>query len=132
AGCSWNDRPGKGTRPCDRHRSGFVLGEGAFLMVLEDREHAIERGARIHGEVAGYASTCDAHHRVHMSHDGAESTRAMDLALRSAGASAGEVEYINLHGTSTRQNDRVETLAIKALLGERAQPVPASSTKSMI
>ncbi|PYT15919.1 MAG: beta-ketoacyl synthase [Acidobacteria bacterium] len=132
AAIGWNDRPDRASRPFTIDRSGFVLGEGAYLLVLEDVGHARRRGARIYAEVAGYASTCDAHHRVHMSHDGAESTRAMDLALRSAGASAGEVEYINLHGTSTRQNDRVETLAIKALLGERAQAVPASSTKSMI
>ena len=132
AAVGWNDRPGKASRPFDRHRSGFVLGEGAFLMVLEDREHAIERGARIHGEIAGYGSTCDAHHRVHMSHDGAESTRAMELALRSAGVSPSDVDYINLHGTSTHQNDRVETLAVKSLLRARAKDVPASSTKSMI
>ena len=132
AAIGWNDRPDRASRPFTIDRSGFVLGEGAYLLVLEDVGHARRRGARIYAEVAGYASTCDAHHRVHMSHDGAESTRAMDLALRSAGASAGEVEYINLHGTSTRQNDRVETLAIKALLGERAQTVPTSSTKSMI
>ena len=132
AAVGWNDRPDKASRPFTIDRSGFVLGEGAYLLVLEDVGHARRRGARIYAEVAGYASTCDAHHRVHMSHDGAESTRAMDLALRSAGASASEIEYINLHGTSTRQNDRVETLAIKALLGERAQSVPASSTKSMI
>ncbi len=132
AAVGWNDRPDKASRPFTIDRSGFVLGEGAYLLVLEDVGRARRRGARIYAEVAGYASTCDAHHRVHMSHDGAESTRAMDLALRSAGASASEIEYINLHGTSTRQNDRVETLAIKALLGERAQSVPASSTKSMI
>ncbi len=132
AAVGWNDRPDKASRPFSIDRSGFVLGEGAYLLVLEDPGHARRRGARIYGEVAGYASTCDAHHRVHMSHDGAESTRAMELALRSAGSSPGEVEYINLHGTSTRQNDRVETLAIKSLLGERARSVPASSTKSMI
>jgi len=132
AALGWNDRPDKASRPFTIDRSGFVLGEGAYLMVLEDGAHARRRGARIYAEVAGYASTCDAHHRVHMSHDGAESTRAMEVALRSAGASPGEVEYINLHGTSTRQNDRVETLAIKSLLGTRAQAVPASATKSMI
>jgi 3-oxoacyl-[acyl-carrier-protein] synthase II len=132
AAVGWNDRPAIASRPFNRDRSGFVLGEGAFLMVMEDSEHAIRRGARIYCEVAGYGSTCDAHHRVHMSRDGAESTRAMELALRSAGASVSEVDYINLHGTSTQQNDRVETLAVKALLGERAGEVPASATKSMI
>jgi 3-oxoacyl-[acyl-carrier-protein] synthase II len=132
AAVGWNDRPEQASRPFNRDRSGFVLGEGAYMLVLEDDVHARRRGARIYAEVAGYGSTCDAHHRVHMSEDGAESTRAMDLALRSAGASAEEVDYINLHGTSTRQNDRVETLAVKALLGRRAREVPASATKSMI
>ena len=132
AAVGWNDRPEKASRPFDRDRSGFVLGEGAFLMVLEESGHARKRKARIYAEIAGYGSTCDAHHRVHMSHDGAESTRAMDLALRSAGAVPSEVDYINLHGTSTRQNDRVETIAVKSLLGGRAREVPVSSTKSMI
>jgi 3-oxoacyl-[acyl-carrier-protein] synthase II len=132
AAVGWNDRPGMASRPFDRDRSGFVLGEGAFLMVLEESGHARRRGARIYAEIAGYGSTCDAHHRVHMSRDGAESTRAMELALRSAGASPRDVDYVNLHGTSTQQNDRVETLAMKSLLGARAKEVPASATKSMI
>jgi 3-oxoacyl-[acyl-carrier-protein] synthase II len=132
AAVGWNDRPEKASRPFNLNRSGFVLGEGAFLMVLEDEEHARRRGARIYGEVAGYASTCDAHHRVHMSHDGAESTRAMELALSSAGESRDSIDYISLHGTSTKQNDRVESLAVRALLGRRAHSVPASSIKSMI
>jgi len=132
AAVGWNDRPEKASRPFNRDRSGFVLGEGAYRGVLEGLGPARERGARIYAEVAGYASTCDAHHRVHMSAQGDESTRAMALALRSAGAHEEEVDYINLHGTSTQQNDRVETLAVKALLGDRARRVPASSTKSMI
>ena len=132
AAVGWNDRPERASRPFNRDRSGFVLGEGAYVLVLEDGDHARARGARIYGEVAGYAATCDAHHRVHMSADGAESTRAMREALRSAGAVPEEVDYINLHGTSTWQNDRVETLAVKALLGARAASVPASSTKSRI
>ncbi len=132
AAIGWNDRPEKASRPFCRDRSGFVLGEGAFMMVLEDGVHARRRGARVYAEVAGYGSTCDAHHRVHMSPDGAESTRAMELALRSAGASAEEVDYISLHGTSTQQNDRIETIAVKALLGGRAKEVPVSATKSMI
>lgn len=132
AAVGWNDRPEKASRPFDRDRSGFVLGEGAFLFVLEEAERALRRGASIYAEVAGYAATCDAHHRVHMSRAGGESTRAMTLALRSAGAAADEVDYLNLHGTSTPQNDRVETLAVRALLGDRAARVPASGTKSMI
>jgi len=132
AALGWNDRPARASRPFSRDRSGFVLGEGAYLMVLEDEGHARRRGARVYAEVAGYGATCDAHHRVHMSQDGAESTRAMELALRSAGASPRDVDYISLHGTSTRQNDRVETLAVRSLLGARAGEVQASATKSMI
>ncbi len=128
----WNDRPEAASRPFNRDRNGFVLGEGAYLLVLEEFGHARARGAPILAEVAGYAATCDAHHRVHMSNDGAESRRAMELALQAAGASPQEVDYINLHGTATRQNDRVETLAVKQLLGERARSVPTSATKSMI
>jgi 3-oxoacyl-[acyl-carrier-protein] synthase II len=132
AATGWNDRPASASRPFDRDRSGFVLGEGAYLIILEELGHARARGATVLAEVAGYAATCDAHHRVHMSDDGAESRRAMESALRSAGAAPEEVDYINLHGTSTRQNDRVETLAVRGLLGERWPAVPASATKSMI
>ena len=132
AAIGWNDRPERASRPFNADRSGFVLGEGAYILVLEESEHAGRRGARAYAEIAGYAATCDAHHRVHMSPAGEESTRAMRLALASAGAEAGEVDYINLHGTSTPQNDRVETIAVKALLGSRAGMVPVSSTKSMI
>jgi 3-oxoacyl-[acyl-carrier-protein] synthase II len=132
AAVGWNDRPWKASRPFDALRSGFVLGEGAFLLVVEDEGHARRRGAPILAEVAGYAATCDAHHRVHMSHAGEESARAMALALRAAGAAPDEVEYIALHGTGTAQNDRVETMAVRTLLGERAGRVPASSVKSMI
>jgi 3-oxoacyl-[acyl-carrier-protein] synthase II len=132
AAVGWNDRPVRASRPFNRDRSGFVLGEGAYLMVLEEKERARSRGAKIYAEVAGYGATCDAHHRVHMSPAGEESTRAMRLALGDARVSPQEIDYINLHGTSTQQNDRVETLAVKALLGEHAGRVPASSTKSMI
>jgi 3-oxoacyl-[acyl-carrier-protein] synthase II len=132
AAVGWNDRPARASRPFSRDRSGFVLGEGAFLLVLEEREHARRRGAPILAEVAGYAATCDAYHRVHMKEAGEESTRAMRLALQSAGASVDDVEYVNLHGTSTEQNDRVETEAVKSLLGARAAKVPCSATKSMI
>src|SRR5438093_8805142 len=92
AAIGWNDHPEKASRPFSRDRSGFVLGEGAYMMVLEDDRQARRRGARVYAEVAGYGSTCDAHHRVHMSPAGAESTRAMELALRSAGVSAEEVD----------------------------------------
>lgn len=132
AAVGWNDRPERASRPFDRDRSGFVLGEGAFLMVLEEAERARRRGAVVLAEIAGYGATCEAYHRVHLRDDGAESARAMRLALAAAGASADEVDYINLHGTSTEQNDRVETRAVRALLGQRAGAVPCSATKSMI
>ncbi len=132
AATGWNDRPERAARPFNRDRTGFVLGEGAYVLMLEELEHARARGARIYAEVAGYAATCDAHHRVHMSPRGEESTRAMLEALEDAGARPEEVDYINLHGTGTPQNDRVETIAVRGLLGERARSVPASSTKSMI
>jgi 3-oxoacyl-[acyl-carrier-protein] synthase II len=132
AAVGWNDRPAMASRPFSRDRTGFVLGEGAFLMVLEEEEHARRRGAPILAEVAGYAATCDAYHRVHMHGEGEESTRAMRQALEAAGAATEEVDYINLHGTGTLQNDRVETLAIRNLLGDRAGRVPCSATKSMI
>src|SRR5207245_5237577 len=132
AAVGWNDRPERASRPFNSDRSGFVLGEGAYLMVLEDADRARRRGARIYAEVSGYGSTCDAHHRVHLSPTGGAATRAMALALASAGATPEEVDYISLHGTSTPQNDRAETMAGKALLGRRAASVPASAIKSMI
>ncbi|MEE9291297.1 MAG: beta-ketoacyl-[acyl-carrier-protein] synthase family protein [Acidobacteriota bacterium] len=132
AATGWNDQPERASRPFNRDRTGFVLGEGAYLMVLEEIAHARRRGAPIIAEVAGYAATCDAHHRVHMSPGGEESTRAMREALESAGARAADVDYVNMHGTGTQQNDRIETKAVKALLGERALQVPCSSTKSLI
>jgi 3-oxoacyl-[acyl-carrier-protein] synthase II len=131
AATGWNDRPEKASRPFNRDRSGFVLGEGAWILVVEEAEHARARGATILAEIAGYGATCDAHHRVHMHGDGEESTRAMRLALEDAGAAPGEVDYINLHGTSTPQNDRVETRAVRHLLGSRAGDVPCSATKSL-
>ena len=130
AATGWNDRPEKASRPFNKDRSGFVLGEGAWMVVLEEAEHARARGAAILAEIAGYGATCDAHHRVHMHGEGEESTRAMRLALQDAGASPDDVDYVNLHGTSTPQNDRVETSAVRHLLGGRADDVPCSSTKS--
>jgi 3-oxoacyl-[acyl-carrier-protein] synthase II len=132
AATGWNDRPGEASRPFNRDRTGFVLGEGAYLLVLEEERHARRRGARILAEVAGYGSTCDAHHRVHMSHNGEESARAMALALSDAGERPEDVSYVNLHGTSTPQNDRIETQAVKSLFGDRGGGIPASATKSMI
>jgi 3-oxoacyl-[acyl-carrier-protein] synthase II len=126
------DRPSQASRPFSLDRDGFVLGEGAWMFVLEDLEHALARGARPLVEVAGYASTCDAYHRVQIAPDLVEPVRAIELALREADVAKDEVGYINLHGTSTELNDRLETAAIKKCFGERAGEIPMSSTKSMI
>jgi 3-oxoacyl-[acyl-carrier-protein] synthase II len=127
----WDD-PRQASRPFSADRDGFVLGEGAWMFVLEDFEHAQERGATILAEVAGYASTCDAYHRVQIAPQTLEPVRAIELALADAGAAKDEVGYVNLHGTSTDLNDRMETAALKNCFGERAGRIPMSSTKSMI
>jgi 3-oxoacyl-[acyl-carrier-protein] synthase II len=127
----WDD-PAKSSRPFCADRDGFVLGEGAWMFVLEDREHALARGATILAELCGYASTCDAFHRVQIAPDVAEPVRAIELALQDAGVAKDEVEYVNLHGTSTDLNDRMETLALRRCFGDRAAAIPMSSTKSMI
>ncbi|MBX3280279.1 MAG: beta-ketoacyl-[acyl-carrier-protein] synthase family protein [Acidobacteria bacterium] len=129
---SWNQAPERGSRPFSMDRDGFVLGEGAYLMMLEERERALERGARIYGEVIGYASTCDAHHRVRLDESGEEPARAMTLALADAGLRPEDIDYVNLHGTSTALNDRIETRAVKQAFGEAAARIPMSSTKSMV
>lgn len=129
---SWNHDPARGSRPFSRDRDGFVVGEGAYLFLLEERQAALARGARIYGEIAGYGSTCDAHHRVRLDESGEEPARAMQLALRDAGISAADLDYVNLHGTSTDLNDRIETRAIRKALGSDADRIPMSATKSMI
>lgn len=129
---SWNHDPARGSRPFSRDRDGFVVGEGAYLFLLEERQAALARGARIYGEIAGYGSTCDAHHRVRLDESGEEPARAMQLALRDAGISAADLDYVNLHGTSTDLNDRIETRAIRKALGGDADRIPMSATKSMI
>ena len=128
----WNDAPERASRPFSRDRDGFVLAEGAWMLVIEEREHALARGVKIYGEVLGYASTCDAWHRVAMSVDLDEPVRAIELALADAGVRPEEVDYVNLHGTGTDLNDRVETAALKRALGPRASAIPMSTTKSMI
>jgi 3-oxoacyl-[acyl-carrier-protein] synthase II len=127
----WDD-PAKSSRPFSLDRDGFVLGEGAWMFVLEDREHAIARGATILAEFAGYASTCDAYHRVQIAPEIQEPVRAMDLAMAEAGIAKDDIGYINLHGTSTELNDKMETAAIKKCFGNRSKSIPMSSTKSML
>ncbi|HZF41513.1 MAG TPA: beta-ketoacyl-[acyl-carrier-protein] synthase family protein [Blastocatellia bacterium] len=129
---SWNHDPQRASRPFSRDRDGFVLGEGAYFFVLEEMDHALERGARVYAEVVGYGSTCDAHHRVRLDETGIEPARAITLAMKDAGVAPEEIDYINLHGTSTEMNDRIETRAIKLAFGEAAARVPMSATKSMI
>ena len=127
-----NDHPEKASRPFDADRDGFVPAEGSGILILEDLEHAQDRGATILGEVAGWGVTSDAHHLVHPPEDGAGAVRCMQMALDDAGIGPGDVDYINAHGTSTLVNDTAETRAIKTVFGEAAQKTPISSTKSMI
>jgi 3-oxoacyl-[acyl-carrier-protein] synthase II len=128
----WNDEPHRASRPFARDRSGIVLGEGAWIYVLEEYQRARMRGARIYAEVTGYGSTCDAYHRVRLEESGDEPARAMTLAMQDAGRSVEEIDYVNLHGTSTVLNDRIETHALKLAFGERARRIPMSATKSQL
>nr|MBI3614708.1 beta-ketoacyl-ACP synthase II [Nitrospirota bacterium] len=125
-----NDEPERASRPFDKDRDGFVLGEGAGVVVLEELESARRRGARIYAEMVGYAMTADAYHITAPSESGEGAVRCMDLAIKDAGVSKDEVGYINAHGTSTMA-DAIETKAIKQVFGERAYRIPVSSTKSM-
>lgn len=128
----WNDQPAAGSRPFTKNRDGFVLAEGAWMFVMEREETALARGAHIYAELAGYASTCDAYHRVRMDDSGEEPARAMSLAMSDAGVDPSEVDYINYHGTSTELNDRIETRAVKLAFGRHATQLAGSATKSMI
>jgi 3-oxoacyl-[acyl-carrier-protein] synthase II len=125
-----NDEPQRASRPFDRDRDGFVLGEGAGVLVLEELETARHRGARIYSELVGYAMTSDAHHITAPPDDGYGAVRCMELALKDAGLSKDDVGYINAHATSTFA-DKIETKAIKQVFGERAYRIPVSSTKSV-
>jgi 3-oxoacyl-[acyl-carrier-protein] synthase II len=129
---TWNDDPASGSRPFTRNRDGFVLAEGSWMFVMERASSARARGAHIYAEVAGYASTCDAYHRVRMDDSGEEPARAMQLAMKDAGVDPGEVDYVNYHGTSTDLNDRIETRAVKLAFGKHATRLAGSATKSMI
>jgi len=128
----WNDAPERASRPFSADRDGFVLAEGAWMFVLEEYEHARARGARIYAELAGWGSTCEAFHRVRMDENAEEPARAINLALEEAGIAAQDVHYVNLHGTSTQLNDRVETRALKLVLGKHAEKTPMSALKSQI
>ncbi|MGH7254678.1 MAG: beta-ketoacyl-ACP synthase II [Nitrospirales bacterium] len=125
-----NDDPARASRPFDRDRDGFVLGEGAGVLVLEELETARRRGARIYAEIVGYAMTSDAYHITAPSEDGEGAVRCMDMAIRDAGVNKSDIGYINAHATSTIA-DKIETLAIKKVFGEQAYRIPVSSTKSM-
>ncbi|MGI9104875.1 MAG: beta-ketoacyl-[acyl-carrier-protein] synthase family protein [Pyrinomonadaceae bacterium] len=128
----WNDEPERASRPFSRDRSGIVLGEGAWIYVLEDYEGARRRGAKTYAEITGYGATCDAYHRVRLEDTGEEPSRAMSLALAEAGRAPAEVDYVNLHGTSTLLNDRIETQALKLAFGPDAPRIPMSATKSQL
>ena len=129
---SRNHEPWRASCPFDRARDGFVLGEGAWILILEERQQALARGAPVFAEVLGYGSTCDAYHRVRIDPSGEEAARAMTVAVEDAGVAKDEVGYLALHGTSTLLNDRTETLAVKICFGRRAYDIPMSSIKSMI
>jgi len=127
----FNDAPEKASRPFDKDRSGFVMGEGAGILILEEYEHAKKRGAKIYAELAGFGMTCDAYHLTSPHPEGKGAIRAMQMALDMAGMKPTDIGYINAHGTSTEINDPTETKAIKAVFGDHAYKLKVSSTKSM-
>jgi 3-oxoacyl-[acyl-carrier-protein] synthase II len=128
---NFNDEPHRASRPFDKDRDGFVMGEGAGILVLEGWEHAVRRGAPIYAELAGFGATADAFHLTAPDPEGAGAARAIRLALQDAELALEDVDYINAHGTSTPINDPIETKAIKAVFGEHAYKLAVSSTKSM-
>ena len=128
---NFNDEPARASRPFDARRDGFVIAEGAGVLVLEELEHARRRGARVYAELAGYGATCDAYHMTQPAPEGAGAAECMRSALDDAGIEPGAIGYINAHGTGTPFNDEAETLAVKRVFGEHAARLPISSTKSM-
>ena len=128
----WNEDPARACRPFSKDRSGMVVGEGSWIYVLESFDAALERGAKIYAEILGYGVTCDAYHRVRLEENGVEPARAMSLAMADAGLKPDQIDYVNLHGTSTPLNDRIETHAVKQAFGEHAYRMPMSGTKSQI
>lgn len=129
---AYNDTPAEASRPFDRTRDGFVLGEGAWMVVLEREDRARARGATIYASIDGYGSTCDAYHRVQMAPDGEEIVRAITLAIERSGRAREQIGYVNYHGTSTILNDAVESRCVRQVFGGRADDLPGSSVKSMI
>ncbi len=129
---STNEDPRTASRPFDKDRDGFVMGEGSGIIVLEELEHAKARGAKIYAELLGYGATCDAYHITSPAEDGSGAAKAMELAMKDAGAGPEDIDYINAHGTSTHHNDLFETKAIKLAMGDEAKRVKINSTKSMI
>ncbi len=127
-----NDDPERASRPFDKERDGFVLGEGAGMLVLEELEHAKARGAHIYAEITGFGMTCDAYHMTAPEPSGRQAARAIQIALKDADVKPTDINYINAHGTSTPLNDKTETLVIKQVFGQHAYQVPVSATKSMI
>ena len=126
-----NDDPSHASRPWDLNRDGFVIGEGAGILILEEREHALKRGAKIYAELTGYGMSSDAYHITSPAEDGSGMARVMRIALKDAGLQPSQIDYINAHGTSTPVGDKTETVAIKSVFGEAAHQVMVSSTKSM-
>jgi 3-oxoacyl-[acyl-carrier-protein] synthase II len=126
-----NDEPERASRPFDRERDGFIIAEGSGMLILEERERALQRGAKIYGEIIGYGANGDAHHMTAPAPEGEGAARCMRLALKDAGIAPSDVDYINAHGTSTQYNDANETQAIKKVFGEQAFKLAVSSTKSM-
>lgn len=129
---SFSEDKNRASIPFDKERSGFVMGEGSGVLILENLEHAIKRGAKIYAEVVGYGATCDAYHITAPKEDGEGAIKAMEIAIKEAGIDKEEVDYINAHGTSTPYNDKIETLAIKTLFKDHAKKIAVNSTKSMI